>query len=186
MLETLAGRLKWERTSDGIRVVIPVRVPWLLTLSGIFLFTFPSSTVDVFSKHRGFTGPVSFIQFWILLGSGICLGVLWFTMIFTIKQVLTLNPAEMTIQVRTLGIGVRKRTVATNRLHYLRFEPSEYGDSASFNNMSRIQIDRDGKTRNFAFGITEQEADALIEKMMEVYKFPKYPKTDTAAPAHLD
>jgi hypothetical protein len=39
--------------------------------------------------------------------------------------------------------------------------------------MSRIELDRDGKTRKLAFGITEQEAHALIEKMMEVYDFSK-------------
>jgi hypothetical protein len=173
MLVTLAGRLKWERTGNGIRVVIPVRMPLLAALSGIVLFTLPIHMVNVFSKHTGITGPAAFVQFWVILGVGFFLGVLWFTMIFTIQHELTLNPTEMTIQTRTLGIGVRKRTVATSRLHCLRFEPSGYGDLMSINNMSRIQIDRDCKTRNLAFGITEQEADTLIEKMMEVYKFPK-------------
>ena len=28
MLEVLKGRLKWERTADGIRVVIPARLSW--------------------------------------------------------------------------------------------------------------------------------------------------------------
>jgi hypothetical protein len=169
MLEKLAGRLKWERIVDCIRVVIPVRIPWLLALNVIWLVMLPHFTVELFDKLRGITGPASFAPEWI----GFCIGVLWFTMFFTTQQVLILNPAEMTVQVRMFGIGLKKRTVATSRLHYLRFEPSGYGDFASIQDMSRIQIDRDCKTRNFAFGITEQEADALIEKMMEVYKFPK-------------
>lgn len=173
MLEKLAGRLQWERLGEGIRVVIPVRVPWLTAILGIWLFIFPINAVELFNKHRGFTGPASFVQFWVVLGICLILSVLWFSMIFTTQQVLTLNPAEMTFQVRMLGIGVRKRTYATSRLHCLRFGPSEYGNYLTMDMMSRIQIDRDGKTRNFAFGITEQEADALIEKMMEVYKFPE-------------
>jgi hypothetical protein len=37
MLETQAGRLKWERTADGIRVVIPVKVGWIAAMSGFSL-----------------------------------------------------------------------------------------------------------------------------------------------------
>jgi hypothetical protein len=177
MLETLAGRLRWERTEDGIRVEIPVRVPWLLTfISGIGMFTLPRFTVEIFSKSMGFTSPASFAPVWM----GLCLGVIWFTMIFTIKHVLTLNPTEMGFQVRTFGIGVRKRTIVNGRLQNPRYAAAEYG--ATFIEMSRIQIDRDFKTRDFAFGITELEADTLIEKMMEIYKFPKYPRTNPAAP----
>jgi hypothetical protein len=182
MLETLAGRLKWEQTGDGIRVVIPVRMPLLTALSGIWLFMLPHFTVEVFDKLRGFIDPRSFAPVWI----GLCLVVLWFTMIFTTQQILTLNPGEIVIQVRIFGIGVKKRAFATSRLQCLRFVPSEYGDLISMNDMSRIQIDRDFKTRNFAFGITEQEADTLIQKMMEVYKFPKYPEINTTASVQVN
>lgn len=171
MLEKLAGRLKWERTGDGIRVVIPVRVPLLSTLSGISLVYAPLFTLQVFDKLRGVAVPASFVPLWI----GLFLSVIWFTMMFTMKQILTLSPAQMGFQTRTMGIGVRKGTRATSGLRNLRFVPSEYGNWTFMNDMSRIEIDRDCKTRKFAFGITEQEADALIEKMMEVYSFPKEP-----------
>jgi hypothetical protein len=169
MLEKLAGRLKWERMGDGIRVVIPVRVPWLTAISGIWLFMLPCFITVLFCKLRGITVPCPFTLDLI----GLLFVAMWFTMIFTIQHVLTLNPAEMTMQVRMFGIGVRKRTYATSCLYCLRFGPSEYGNYLTMDMMSRIQIDRDGKTRNLAFGITETEADALIEKMMEVYKFPR-------------
>jgi hypothetical protein len=61
--------------------------------------------------------------------------------------------------------------IANSRFSNLRYAASEYG--ASMNEMSRIEIDRDSITRKFAFGITELEADTLIEKMMEIYKFPE-------------
>jgi hypothetical protein len=38
-----------------------------------------------------------------------------------------------------------------------------------------MQVDQELRTYHFAEGITEHEADALIEKMMEVYSFPKEP-----------
>src|ERR1035441_8720219 len=129
MLETLAGRLKWERTGDGIRVVIPVRIPWPSALSGIWLFMLPHFTVELFGKSGVITGPASLAPKWI----GLCLLVSWFTMIFTIKQVLILNPAEMGFQTFTFGIGVKKSTYATSRLKCLRFIPSEYGDWISMN-----------------------------------------------------
>jgi hypothetical protein len=160
-------------------VVIPVRVPLLSALSGLWLFYAPFFTVQIFDKLRGVPGPASLVPMWM----GLSLGVIWFTMIFTIKQVLTLSSAEMGFQIRILEIGVKKSTCATSRLQNLRFVPSEYGDWVSWSDVSRIQIDRDSKTRSFAFGITELEADTLIEKMMEVYKFPSYPATGASVSA---
>jgi hypothetical protein len=77
----------------------------------------------------------------------------------------------MTFQTRILWICVKKGIFATNRLQSLRFVPSEYG--LFLDDTSKIQIDKDFKTRNFAFGISELEADTLIEKMMEIYPFQK-------------
>ena len=37
MLEKLAGRLKWEKTGLGIRVVIPARQDWWIVPLAIFL-----------------------------------------------------------------------------------------------------------------------------------------------------
>jgi hypothetical protein len=182
MLETLAGRLKWERTGDGIRVVIPVRIHWLSAFSGIWLFMLPHFTAEIIGKAKFGSGPTSFAPEWF----GLCLVVLWFMMIFTAQQIFTLNPTEMEFQTCIFGIGVKKDIYATSRLQCLRFVSSEYGDWVSMNKMSKIQIDRDFKTRNFAFGITEQEADTLIKKMMEVYKFPKYPEINTTASVQVN
>jgi hypothetical protein len=175
MLETLEGRLKWERTGDGIRVVIPVRMGWLPAMSGISLWILPAFAVWGIEYFIHLSRPVSVVLNEISLCSGVCLVILWFAMIFTLEQVLTLNPAEVTFQARALGIGIRKRSVATSRLSNLRFVHSEYGDLVSMDSMSRIEIDRDFKTRKFAFGITEGEAETLIEKMLEVYRFPDGP-----------
>lgn len=177
MLEPLAGRLKWERIGHGIRVVIPVRFPLLDALTGISLLTLPVSTIFLFGKHQSLTGLSRFIP----IGIGFVLCVGWFVLVFTIKHVLTLNPAEMTVQTRTFGIGVRSRTYATSRLQNLRFVASEYGDWISIGDMSRIEIDRDFKTRKLAFGISEREADALIEKMTAIYDFRQHSESKVEA-----
>ncbi len=169
MLEKLAGRLKWERTGNGIRVVIPVRFPFMAVLSGMGVISLPFCVVSIFDKLGGVTGPLPVATIWV----GLILGVMQMMIFFTTKHVLTLSPAETTVQSRVLGIGVRKHTFATSRQRNLRFVPSEYGDWLFMSDVSRVEIDRDSKARKFAFGITEQEADALIEKMTAVYNFHK-------------
>jgi hypothetical protein len=70
----------------------------------------------------------------------------------------------------------RKGISATSRLSGLRFVPSEYGISVG--DQSRVELRTDNATRSFGVGISEEEADALIAKMMEVYPFPEYLPTD--------
>lgn len=61
--------------------------------------------------------------------------------------------------------------IANSRFSNLQYAASGY--RASMNEMSRIEIDTDSIAGKFAFGITELEADKLIEKMMEICKFPE-------------
>lgn len=167
MLETLAGRLKWERTTDGIRVEIPSHFNGWIFLQGIGLLIFPHFTYEVFWKHTGSTEPRSFVPEWIGLG----LLCLWVAFLRTHKTVLKLSPEEMTVQVRGLGIGLNTGKAATSRLSGLRFVPGEYG--IGIEDMNRIQLRKDRKARDFGHGITEEEADALIAKFLEIYPFPK-------------
>jgi hypothetical protein len=177
MLETLAGNLKWERTADGIRVVIPSRFSWLSYSSSLGLLTLPHLTYDVFWKsgQRAAMGPRSFISEWI----GLALFVFWIALFRTHKSVLTLTPAEMRVEKRALGFGLRKAISAASQLSDLRFVPSQYG--LSVEDQSRVQYRMDNRTRSFGVGIGEDEADALIAKMMGVYPFPKYLQTISAA-----
>ena len=169
MLEKLAGRIKWERTGDGICVVIPTPFSWRTVLTGLSLWMFCHFTGEIIAKnhHGAVNGSASFMPEWI----GLCLGGVWLLAIFAGKQILTLNPVEMKMQFRTLGVRGRAVSVETHRLHNLRYSPSSLG--WSMQDESKIQIEKDLKTRNIAWGITEPEALALIGKMMEVYSFPK-------------
>jgi hypothetical protein len=169
MLEPLTGRLKWERQGDGIRVIIPSRFSWWLLYPGLLLLMFPHFTYEVFWKigHTAATEPRSFIPEWI----GLALLVIWIALFRTHECVLTLTPAEMRVENRALGLGLRTSTSGTSQLSDLRFIPSQYG--ISVDDLSRIQLERNNRTRSFGLGIAEEEADALIAKMMEIYPFPK-------------
>ncbi|MGB7267104.1 MAG: hypothetical protein WBC92_16430, partial [Terracidiphilus sp.] len=63
----------------------------------------------------------------------------------------------------------------------LRFVPSQYGIFVE--DQSRVQLRTGNATRSFGAGIGEEEADALIARMMEVYPFPKPSPTESASGA---
>jgi len=167
MLETLAGRLKWERTTDGIRVVVPSHFNGWIYLTGIGLLTFPQFTYELFGRLTAATGQRLLIPGLI----GLVLFALWITFLRTHEIALTVSPNEMAVELWAFGIKLKTRKAATSRLTGLRFVPAEYG--IGIDDMNRIQFRKDQKRRNLGHGITEEEADALIAKMMEVYPFPE-------------
>jgi hypothetical protein len=70
----------------------------------------------------------------------------------------------------------------TAHLHDLRFAKSTRGaDTLNGLRLNEIQFHYHLSTQYFATGITEKEADALIAKMMEVYSFPNYLPSESAA-----
>ena len=84
MFETLAGRLKWERTADGIRAVIPSRFSWFMLLSsGLWLLIFPHFTYEILGKsgRTAATWSRSLISDFI----GFALIVIWIAMFRTHK-----------------------------------------------------------------------------------------------------
>jgi hypothetical protein len=109
MFETLAGRLNWERTADGIRVVIPSRFSWWILCRGLGLLIIPNSTYQVFWKFRYPTSmePRSLIPDWI----GLALFAFWYALFRTHKSVLTLTPAEMRVEKRAFGFGLTESRI---------------------------------------------------------------------------
>ena len=136
MFQTLSGRVNWERTEDGIRVIVPSRFSWWFLFPGLAVLTFPHFTYEVFWKSRqaAAMGPRSFIPEWI----GLALFVFWIGLFRTHKCVLTLTSAEMRVEKRALGLRLRTGISATSQLSDLRFIPSQYGISAE--DQSRIQF----------------------------------------------
>jgi len=121
--------------------------------------------------------PHSRLPWWgVFLGYGTFILVLRCLDTATTHKTLVLDPSGLTIKVRSLfGAVSSKWDYAIAELHNLRFVA--YSKRASVRNedlQNEIQVDKDYDTRSFFAGITEEEASALIARMMEIYPFPKY------------
>jgi hypothetical protein len=169
MLETLAGRLKWKRIADGIRVEIPERAGWYFYLSAIYPFLVAHFTAELYWK-LGAQMPSGFARFIPDL-IGLLLGVAWLLIYLSFTNRLTLTAEKMTIERRIFGGFPKVRAVQTASLSNLHFQAVDY--PLTTDGLGEVQVDDGGKTRRFASRIKDAEAQALIARMMEVYKFPR-------------
>jgi hypothetical protein len=107
---------------------------------------------------------------------GLFIAAGWVLWGLTGETILTLNPAELKIQRLVLGIEWDTRTFASNDVSDLRYiHPTNrwaFRDDADPNS-SKIRFQAKGKTHGFAWGVTEREASALIDRMLAVYRVPK-------------
>ena len=188
MLEQLAGRLKWERTGLGIRVIVPARLNWLSIRVALWLLLLPVcleylARLFLSSVHRALA-PATFD---VSSRIGFCAAALWLSWAFLGRTILTLTPAGMTVEWSYLGIVLHSRAFDPASLHDLRYLPAKW---RWFKDMlyapSKIQLDEGSHTRTIARGVTEPEARALIDRMMEVYNFPDYSAPDNDEDDELD
>jgi hypothetical protein len=181
MLETLEGRVKWEQTERGIRAAIPVRRSALSTLY-VPLVVFWLSAVVLHYWHL-FTGTHSDIVefrlqliaiglYFIGFGFFLC----WLAFTYTGETVVLLDPEKLTIQRRVLGIELVTRCFPTDKVSQLVYVgTARLGRDRAFvnPNTSRLEFQMDDRKYSFARGIGQAEASALIEQMLDVYKFPE-------------
>jgi hypothetical protein len=179
MLEQLEGRLKWERTADGIFVSIPVRrgastigyamlvLVWI-TIASVHYW-------HLFSQPRG-DAPNMTLQL-IAIGLyvfGFFVFIAWGLWAVTGETVLILDSSEMKIQQRILGIDFSTRKYRTNEAWNFRFvKPVRFWALRADTDpgTSKIQFNSPKGAQSFGKGIAESEAKALIERMVEVYRF---------------
>jgi hypothetical protein len=180
MLEKLAGRLKWERTIQGIHIEIPARAGgvavflcfWLVFWSACGLF----GTARVSAGDNIETGVIVIAVVWALAEVGVAIALIWS---LTGRTTLTVDQAEMKIQRRILGVEWDTRSFSTRSVCNLRYVPAYWSsgfagtEATNQYNQSRIRFEADDKTRSFASGVSDIEAFALIDRMLEVYNFPK-------------
>lgn len=180
MREKLEGRLKWERTGSGIRIEIPSQAGWLAVFFGFWLAAW-SATGWLFAAMASITNtfdtvPLTFTIAWALGWVGILTALLW---CLAGRTTLTLDESEMAIQRRVLKMEWDRRRFATKDVLNLRYIPSfslrgwAGTTYTTYTSASQIRFEADGKTRRFAAGISDTEAFALIDRMLEVYNFPK-------------
>ena len=181
MLDKLEGRLKWERTPQGGMVVsIPVRrgpstigyavlvLVWVSIASIHYWHLFTVPKLDAEQQIY----EVIAVTLYIL---GFLFFVVYLAWTVTGETILTLDPSEMKIQVKVLGIDIRSETYRTRDVHSFNFvRPKAFWalradtDPSS----SRIRFTVGGKYHYFGRGVSESEAFALVERMVDVHRFP--------------
>jgi hypothetical protein len=177
MLNKLAGRLKWEKTGLGIHVVIPARLDWWIVPTALFATAVVG--VDCFYLFNNLPevglSPIVWICLAIITTGG-CVFLYWFLWSITGKTILSMDPYELKLERRVIGIVCDTRRFATFDVKNLRYIPPVYIYAFRTDTnpaTSKIQFQAKGKTIRFARGITEREACALFDTMMGIYKFPK-------------
>jgi hypothetical protein len=188
MLVELEGRLKWKRTSRGILIVIPARRSGMIALYSPLVVTWlVLATIHYWhllaAPHLAgseFTFQMIAIGIYAL---GFCFFVCWLAWILTNDTVVTLDPDEMKIQHRVMGIDVatfRFRTRETSGLRYVPPERFWAHKNDVDPKTSKIQFQCGGKAHTLTSGVTETEASALIARMQTFQWFPDSPKPHDA------
>ena len=178
MLETLAGRLTWERTPDGIRVEIPARLSWVALFLTVWLTFWLYVGSRIIGKMLVDDDQSAWPLVWLVgWAAGACFVGGWLIWSVGGRATLVLEPVEMRIQRRVFGIEWDTRTYRTNSVRNLRYIPGYMSpgalESGGGYNQSSIKFESDDKTRSFASGVSDIEAFALIDLMLGVHAFPK-------------
>jgi hypothetical protein len=169
MLEPLAGRIKFEQTSEGIRIVIPSRFDIGPLGDTMLIACIPVIAVDVVAKlDKNWTGW-GWEQLSLLL---LLVVALRLVMILADRTVLTLNPAWLTIRRGPFGLHWKKSSFAMRRLRNLRSVPSTSDWSGKrLSGRQTVQFDEEETPRDVARQLTAAESVALIEAMLQAYNF---------------
>lgn len=169
MLETLAGRLKWERTGDGIRVEIPARGsdPVLSQVAWFFLFAGPA-LLFVGIRDKGTTAfEQRFV--WVFLIAGLLSTIVRILWEFTGKTILTIDTNRMVLCSRIMELDLKRRSYANESVRLMRFVPAVTRFWSK--QPSGVWFIENNALRKFAKAITPVEASVLIDKMLGVYRF---------------
>lgn len=185
-LETLAGRLKWESTADGIRVVIPARLNWesfrrslvqACVLGSIFV------AIDYCCARWPHTTTTAPSGYWwhdlLCVGIGVVIGGM-IPRLFG-RTLVTVSPSNLTIQWKSRIWRSKKEVYSTGDVHSLRFveKPGKHTIQNELG-QSEIQFREDYRPLYFGTGVTSDEAQALIALMMKVYPFRGVTATESA------
>jgi hypothetical protein len=169
MLETLAGRLKWERAEDGIRVEMPE--PGLFTdiIAIVIIFGLPFVVYGLFGD---FDDPA---RSWILEIVGaveLFLAIPLGTELVGRKRLVILTSSDLTVTTSHPCAECRTQLIYT--VWNLRSNPRVSLTGKEHPEQIQVEIDSTSGTWNIGSRLTEAEAAALISKMMEVFVFPEW------------
>jgi hypothetical protein len=169
MLEILSGRLKWERTEDGIRVEMPEPALFaeflgIAIASGLPLF--------VYGLFGGFHRPAQSWGLAIVCALALLLALPNVVELVKRKKLVILTSASLTVT--TSHPCAEGRTQLTYTVWNLRSNPRISLMGNEHPEQNQVEIDSTSGTWTIGSRLTEAEAAALISKMMEVYVFPEW------------
>ncbi len=174
ILETLAGRIRFERTRSGIHFEIPTRKDWtaILAVSVIEIWAIEGVSIlmsRIFADGQSSAGQMSALLGFFLVG---LLSLIWLGWSFVGKSRLTLDPVEFKLVRQILGIKLDTRVFRTAEVRNLRYLPcSEFRIFKGFI-PGVFCFEAEDKTQKFGSGVTDVEAFALLNEMLDVYEFP--------------
>ena len=173
MLDKLAGRLTWEQTGQGIRVEIPARRSWTILIHFLWLILWCGAgwlaLTRIHQAHHAATHiPLIWQVGWVAGVLFMTITILWS---LTGSTTLELNSYQLRIIRKMMGLQLGTRSYTNADMCNLRFIPNMIRGRTNL--PSHISFEENGKTRSFAWAVTETEASALIGKMQTVYKFPQ-------------
>jgi hypothetical protein len=173
MREKLAGRLTYEPTGEGIRVNIPARRSWTIVIHFLWLLLWLGAGWLAWTRihqihHAAANIPLIWLVGWAVGLVFMTASILWS---LTGRSTLVLNSYQLQISRQMIGLQLGTRSYANADVRNLRFIPNMIRGRSNL--PSHISFEEKGKTRSFAWAVSETEAMALIDKMMEVYKFPR-------------
>jgi hypothetical protein len=169
MLETLAGRLKWERTEDGIRVEMPEPASFADIFAIVFVTGLPFVIYGLFG---GFDDPA---RSWTLALVGavvLFLAITLGTELVGRKRLIILTSVDLTVT--NTHPCAKSRTQLTYTIWNLRSNPRVTLTGKEYPEQIQVEIDSTSGTWTIGSRLTEAEAAALISKMMKVSVFPEW------------
>ena len=169
MLEPLAGRLRWERIADGIRVEMPEPASFADIVAIVIVSGTPFVVYGLFG---GFDDPA---RSWILEMVGavaLFLAIPLVTELVGRKRLVILTSAALTVT--TSHPCAEGRTQLTYTVWNLRSNPRVSLMGKEKPDQIQVEIDSTSGTWTIGPRLTEAEAEALIAEMTEVFAFPEW------------
>jgi hypothetical protein len=175
IFETLAGRIRYERRNSGIRVEIPTRKDFsaILAVSVVEIWALRGLALipeRFFINGQPTAGQWSALLGFLAIGA---LALVWLLWTIIGKSRLDLDSVEFKIVRQFLGFKLDTRTFRTREIRNMRYLP--YSEFRIFKGFipGVFCFEAEGKTHRFGSGVTDIEAFALIDEMLEIYEFPK-------------
>jgi hypothetical protein len=141
-MDTLADRVRWEPTGNGIRISIPARKDWRLAFFSVWLvaWTYGGNQTVRQTLAKFSSGTIDwFACFWLMAWAfGECWVIAWIIWALGGQTTVSLDPTEITIYQQLFGFLLRRRTAHTGDVRNLRFSPSvrkgpfPYGEQHQF------------------------------------------------------